>query len=151
MNFEQREEVFGRALQMYRLGLLRDAARELGRLIEDGSKDPRHISYYGLLIAVGEGKVQKGLALCEQAVEEVRYDSEMYLNLAKLHFRTGRPSRAKEVLLQALKIDPKNPALIRQIAHVNPRANPILPFLTRKNPLNKYLGLARARLFLTVA
>ena len=151
MNLEQREEVFGRALKMYRLGLLRDAAKEFRRLIEDGSTDPRHISYCGLLMAVGEGKVHKGLKLCERAVEDGRYDSEMYLNLAKLHFRTGRRSRATEVLLQALRFDPRNPALIRQIGYINPRATPILPFLDRKNPLNKYFGLVRTRLFHTVA
>lgn len=151
MNFEQREEIFRRALKMYRLGLFRDAATLFRRLVEDGSQDPRHISYCGLLIATGEGRVREGQRLCEQAVEDASYDSEMYLNLAKLHLRTGRKTQATRVLLQGLHIDPKDPALIRQIERINPRSSPTLPFLSRKNPLNKYLGLARSRLFRMVA
>ena len=148
MNFDEREEVFRRALKMYRLGLLRDAAKAFSLLIEDGSRDPRHISYCGLLIATGEGRVREGLRLCEQAIDDSSYDTEMYLNLAKLHIRTGRRTQATRVLLQGLQIDPRDPALIRQIARINPRATPMLPFLNRRHPLNKYLGLATCYLLL---
>jgi tetratricopeptide (TPR) repeat protein len=147
MNFAEQDTVFKRGLEMYRLGLLRDAAREFRRLIEDGSTDPRHLSYCGLLIGISERNVQEGLKLCEKAVEEAYYDPEMYLNLATLHARTGKRSRATQVLLKGLRVDPENPALLRQIARVNPRSAPMLPFLSRKHPLNKYLGLARSRLF----
>jgi tetratricopeptide (TPR) repeat protein len=147
MDFAQRDSIFKRALKMYHLGLLQDAAKEFRRLIDDGSTDPRHLSYCGLLMAIAERKVQKGLKLCEQAVEEAFYDTEMHLNLAKLHFRTGRRRQATEVLLRGLRVNPKDPALLRQIARINPRSTPPLPFLSRKHPLNKYLGLARSRLF----
>ena len=147
MDFAQRESNFKRALKLYREGCLHMAAGEFRLLIEDGSTDPRHRSYYGLMLAIAEKRAQEGLRLCEQAVEEAFYDTEMYLNLAVLYFRTGRRDLASEVLLRGLRVDPKDPALLKKISQINPRSTPALPFLNRKHVLNKYLGLARARIF----
>jgi tetratricopeptide (TPR) repeat protein len=147
MDFAQRESNFKRALKLYREGCLHMAAGEFRLLIEDGSTDPRHRSYYGLLMAIVEKQVSQGLRLCEQAVEEAFYDTDMYLNLAVLYFRTGRRGQASEVLLRGLRIDPDDPALLKKISQLNPRSTPTFPFLSRKHLLNKYLGLAKSRLF----
>lgn len=147
MDFAQRELNFKRARKLYREGYLNLAAGEFRLLIEDGSTDPRHRSYYGLLIAITEKQVPEGLRLCEQAVEEAFYDTEMYLNLAVLYFRTGRRAQASEVLIRGLRVDPKDPALLKKISQINPRSTPTLPFLSRKHLLNKYLGIARSRIF----
>ncbi len=151
MNYAQRDLVFKRAIASYHQGHPHRAARELRLLIEDGSADPRHLSYYGLLIAITEKKVREGSILCMQAVEEAFYDSAMYLNLATLYSRSGKRNQAKAVLLKGLHMDPEDPALLREISRVNPRSIPPLRFLSRKHPLNKYLGLARTRLFRTAA
>jgi predicted Zn-dependent protease len=147
MNYAQRDFIFKRAVGNYRRGQPHRAARELRLLIEDGSTDPRHLSYYGLLIAITEKKVREGSILCQQAVEEAFYDGAMYLNLATLYLRYGKREQAKTVLLKGLRMDPEDPALLREISRVNPRSTPPIRFLSRKHPLNKYLGLARSRLF----
>ncbi len=147
MDFTQRNSVFKRGLKFYRERCFHNAAGEFRLLIEDGSTDPRHRSYYGLLMAIAAKQVPEGLRLCKQAVEEAFYDAEMYLNLAVLYFRTGRRELATEVLLKGLRIDPEDPALLKKISQINPRSTPALPFLSRKHLLNKYLGIARSRLF----
>jgi predicted Zn-dependent protease len=146
MDINQRNQLFRKALNAYRQGGLRASASDFRRLIDDGSNDPRHISYYGLLTALADGRMVEGRKLCEKAVKEAFYDPEMYLNLAKVYFRAGQKTRASQVLRKGMRVDPDDHALRRELARINPRATPALDFLHRGHPLNKYFGLTRSRL-----
>lgn len=146
MNLNQRDRLFQRALTSYRAGSFVESARDLRSLIHDGSSDPRHISYCGLAIARAEGRFKDGLALCERATIQGCYDAEMYLNLAQLHLYHKDRRRAVEVLIQGVRVAPKDLRLHRELRRMSPRARPVLPFLARGNRLNRYLGLTRARL-----
>jgi predicted Zn-dependent protease len=146
MDAMERNQVFSNALKAYREGSLRYAAAGFRRVIEDGSEDPRHLSYCGLLMAIGEGKVREGLELCENALEKAFYDPEMYLNLAKLHFLTGWRSRAVHVLRQGLRVDPNDNRLHRELQRIDFRSKPAFSFLGRNHPVNKYVGRVKTRL-----
>lgn len=148
MTSEERTRLFRTALRAYRRRILLQAFDGFRRLVEDGSSDPRHISYYGLLLAITKGKVREGLELCECALEVAFYDPEMYLNLARLHVRTGWKSQAAKVLRNGLRIDPGHPGLLREIRRVSPRAAPPLPFLDREHFVNHHLGKLRGWLHL---
>ena len=67
---EKRERIFEQALDDYRNGRLATAARSMGHLVQEGSRDPSHISYYGLLLAFTHGRNEQSISLCEEAVEK---------------------------------------------------------------------------------
>ena len=138
--------VFERALAAYHDGELQASVEDLRLLLKEGSKEPRHISYCGLLIATVEGKVADGRILCELAVKEDSDNPEVYLNLAKVHSWNGQPHRAIEVLRKGIHKMPHEPSLRKEIQRVSPRSTPPVFFLHRSHPVNKYLGRTRARL-----
>lgn len=146
MNRIQRDVVFRRALADYRLGRLRESYQGFRCLVDEGSNEPKHLSYCGLLMAAAEGKVREGRALCERALTLDFYDPEVHLNLSQVHLRGGQQDHAVQVLLRGIRIIPRDPRLVREISRLNPRSAPVLSFLERRNPVNKYLGKARARL-----
>ena len=147
MNINERNTIFRKALATYRQGDTRAAARVFRGLIEDGSNDPQHLSYHGLSIGLAEGKLEEGTRLCVRAVRAAPYDPQMYLNLARVHFRARRNSLAVDVLRKGLRIDEDNRALLRELERINPRRTPPLDFLSRSHPVNRYIGLTRARLW----
>ena len=146
MDLNERNRLFERALQAYRGGRLKDSVRDLHSLLSDGSRDPRHVSYCGLLLAKTEGNIREGLVLCERAAKQGFYDPQMYLNLAELELHNGNRRRAIEVLRRGVRIDPEDRRFHRELGRINPRNQPVLPFLRRNHRVNRYLGLTRARL-----
>jgi tetratricopeptide (TPR) repeat protein len=138
--------VLKRGMACLHRGESNEALADFRLLIEDGIEDARIVSYYGLLIGTVEGKVRQGLDLCDRAVAVAFFDADVQINLARLHLASGWRSRAIAVLLRAIRLDPGNPRLLHEIRRINPRAKPPLSFLRRSHPLNKYLGLTRARL-----
>jgi hypothetical protein len=146
MNARERNHVFSKALEFYHEGELQASAENLRLLLKEGSKEPRHISYCGLLVATAEGKVADGRVLCELALRESATDPEMYINLARVYAWNGQTTRAAEVLRKGLQIAPRDPGLRREIDRVSPRSAPAVFFLNRDNPVNKALGRTRARL-----
>jgi hypothetical protein len=146
MDPNQRDQVFQSALLAYRRGALKSAARDLCLLVRDGSRDPRHVSYCGLLLAKAEGNVREALILCEQAARQGFYDPEMYLNLAEIQLQRRSRARAMEALRRGIRIHSGDKTLLNRLDRINPRAVPPLAFLSRKHPLNRYLGLTLTRL-----
>jgi Tetratricopeptide repeat len=70
----------------------------------------------------------------------------MYINLARVHFGAGQRKAAVDVLRKGLRVDPDDRTLRRELQRMNPRATPTFDFLARSHPLNRYVGLTRARL-----
>ena len=132
-------------MRLHRDGSNAEAARLLRQLIEEGCRDPKVLSYGGLLVATEEGDVKTGLGWCERAVEIAFYDAQMYLNLARLHERTGWKTQATQVLRKGLRINPGNEKLLVEINRVSPRTPDVIPDLPRKPIVNRTLGKLRAK------
>ena len=132
-------------MRLHRDGSNAEAARLLRQLIEEGCRDPKVLSYGGLLVATEEGDVKTGLGWCERAVEIAFYDAQMYLNLARLHERTGWKTQATQVLRKGLRINPGNEQLLVEINRVSPRTPDVIPDLPREHIVNRTLGKLRAK------
>ena len=145
MDLKQRDAVFRSAVGDYTGGRRNQAAAKFRRLVKDGSNDPRHLSFCGLLVATVDGRVQEGLKLCERALDLGFTDPWVHLNLARLHYLVGRRSRAVQVLRTGLHMEPDHPGLLREIQRLSPRNKPPLGFLDRDHVLNKYLGVVLLR------
>jgi len=146
MNLQERQATFNKAIACYRFGRTEESRHELRRLVDDGSCDPKHLSFYGLVVATSEGKVMEGLEFCERALTLDYYNPEMHLNLAHVYAAGGSRERAVHTLLRGLRLAPKDLRLHHEIRRLRPRSRPVVAFLRRSHPLNKYLGLARHRL-----
>ena len=144
MDANESEILFEQAVSDYRRGAFGAAERTLSRLVESGSRDPAHLSYCGLLLALN-GKRDRGVALCEQAVvRNGRRASLLYLNLARALDVAGRKRDAIEALNRGLLIHPDERQLRRELQHLVPRAHLLFPSLGRRHALNRYAGVARS-------
>lgn len=103
----------------------------------------RFYSYLGYGMAVYEKRFKEGLALCRHAVEIEFYRPENYVNLAGTYLLMGARRSAVRAIEQGLRIDPGNRQLHDLRQEVGWRKRPVLPFLSRSNPVNHLLGRMR--------
>ena len=144
MDAQERKLVFESAMEDYASGLDRIAARTLRHLVEDGSEEPAHLSYAGLLAVTAEGSLDEGVAWCRRAVERGRPPSaDLFLNLARVLMLAGQRSEAIDALTRGRAEHPDDPHLRSELQHLVPRAKPLFRALPRRHPLNKYAGIAR--------
>jgi predicted Zn-dependent protease len=153
MDANERAILFQSAMEDYRARLHSFAASSLRRLVEDGTSDPAHLSYYGLLLAMTEGRYDRAISLCRRAIEkDGRRQSELYLNFGKVLAMSRRRGEAIDALTEGLAAHPEDQRLRNELRHLVPRAKPVFRSLGRRHPLNKYIGIARTvttRLWLT--
>lgn len=100
-------------------------------------------SYLGYGIALRQRRVQEGLKLCQHSVKIQFYEPENYVNLARTHLLAGDRPGAVRAVLDGLKVIRQHPELLRLHKELGIRAQPVLPFLSRSNPLNQFLGRLR--------
>ena len=100
-------------------------------------------SYLGYGIALRQQRFSDGLRLCQHAVRLEFYQPEAYLNLAKTQLLAGNRRGAIRALEDGLDIDPSHGGLLELQQDVGHRRRPVLPFLSRTNPINSFLGRVR--------
>jgi tetratricopeptide (TPR) repeat protein len=105
----------------------------------------RSRSYLGLLIALERGQVREGIDLCSGAIEEDPDDTILYLNLGKVLHRDGQKDKAIETVRRGLSRSFHQEAS-DWLDGLGIRKKPVFPFLSRNNPLNKYVGLVLSKL-----
>jgi hypothetical protein len=88
-------------------------------------------------------KTQIALELCESAVAVEFYNPDLFHNLARVHLRMGRRDRAYPVLLRGLQLHPSHRGIRSDLRAMGMRRRPILPFLSRGNPVNRFFGMMR--------
>lgn len=144
MDANEREHVFEEALNDLRLGRLRLAESGLRRLVQGAdSRDPSHLSFYGLVLAM-RARNPEGIPLCEEAVEKNgRRSSLLYLNLSRALTACGRKREAVDALNRGLLVHGRDRRLRQELQRLVPRRTPAFPSLGRRHPVNKCLGLAR--------
>lgn len=118
------------------------ACLEHGLNIHD---DPLYYSFLGFCMAKERGHVTKGLELCNRAIEHDPENPLHYLYLGKVHLIAGKKMEALNAWRQGMRIQ-ATPEIERLLATIGNRKPPIIPFLSRDNFLNKYLGMALHRL-----
>lgn len=100
-------------------------------------------SYLGYGIALRQKRVQEGLKLCQHSVKIQFYEPENYVNLARTYMLAKDRPGAVRAVLGGLKVIRHHPTLLQLHQELGIRAQPVLPFLSRSNPLNQFLGRLR--------
>lgn len=100
-------------------------------------------SYLGYGIALRQRRVQEGLKLCQHSIKIQFYEPQNYVNLARTCLLAGDRPGAIRAVLDGLKVVRQHPILLQLHQELGIRAQPVLPFLSRSNPLNRLLGRLR--------
>ena len=88
----------------------------------------------------------KGVAFCEEALRRGCDDADALWRLALVYQATFQRERAVRAVRRGLQQDGGHPGLVDLIITLGIRRPPVLSFLKRSHPFNKYLGLLRHRL-----
>ena len=97
-------------------------------------------SYLGFCVAKERGQVSRGTELCMISLEHEPNNPEHYLNLGKIQLLSGNRAEALRILREGVTRG-GNAEIIAILNEFGKRKSPIIPFLPRSNPLNKFLGL----------
>jgi len=133
----------------------REALKMLREAVEEYPEDPLIVSYYGCLTAIVDKKYTRGINICKKAMERLdlafppitkSIHATLYFNLGRAYIAAGEKKAALAAFNNGLKVDSANHDLLWEIKKLGTRKKPPLPFLSRGNPLNKYIGLMLARL-----
>ena len=128
----------------------RAALRVLNEALEHYPDDPFILSYYGCLEAVANKNYTHGIETCHMALETqkrgVPFGQEFfypvfYLNLGRAYLAAGKKEEALGAFNKGIKLDGENKDLIWELKKLGMRKKPVVPFLNRSNPINKYIGM----------
>ena len=106
---------------------------------------PVYVSYLALCIAKERGQIRKAISLCEEAIKREPENPIHYLNLGKIYLHAGDREAAIRAFRAGLKHE-MNREIINELIKLQTRKPPVIPFLSRNNPINKYLGIILTRL-----
>jgi tetratricopeptide (TPR) repeat protein len=97
-------------------------------------------SYYAFCIAKERGQIKKAMLLCKEALEQEPDNSIHYLNLGRIYLFTRQKVEAITIFREGLNHE-TNKEIIEELDNLVPRKTPVIPFLKRENPINKYIGI----------
>jgi predicted Zn-dependent protease len=105
------------------------------------SDNPQWHSMLGFCIAKERGHARKGLELCKKSIELDPENPDHYYFLAKIHLVAKNKAEAFQVLRQGMSATNSHPIIQNLLIELGPRKNPVIPWLDRNHPINKYLGI----------
>lgn len=135
---------FDNGLILFKAGSILRALGHFERSME-AQPTPLCASYYAYCMAKERGHVTKGVALCREALTQEPGNPVHYLNLARIHLLGPNKEDALKVLREGIQHAP-DPELAALLAVVGVRKPPVMSFLHRDNPINKFLGILLTRL-----
>ena len=128
----------------------RAALRVLSEALEYYPDDPFILSYYGCLEAVANKNYRDGIETCLMALKSLKkgvpFGQEfscpvLYLNLGRAYLAAGKKEEALGSFNKGIQSDRGNKDLMWEIKKFGTRKKPAVPFLSRSNPINKYIGM----------
>ncbi|WP_183361985.1 tetratricopeptide repeat protein [Geomonas limicola] len=108
-------------------------------------RTPNHLSQYALALAAHTKEIDQSIALCQEAVKHDPKNPEHFLRLGVIYLVASRKKEAIRIFRLGLRVG-KHPTISRWLQVLGDRKKPVLPFLARSNPINKYLGKLRMSL-----
>ena len=110
---------------------------------ERGSLPGVVFSFLGYGLALKEGRIDEGLALCRHAVRLQLFEPENHLNLARTQLLGDDRSGAYRTVREGLRVDRNDKQLQALRKKLGVRRKPTLSFLSRTHPINRTLGRLR--------
>lgn len=126
------------------------ALKLLSTALDDYPNDPFLLSYYGCLDAILNKNYKQGIDTCLKALEKLKgkipfgqefFFPVFYLNLGRTYLAAGNKKEAFDAFYKGLTYDHENKDLLREIKKLGMRRKPVVRFLPRSHPINKYVGM----------
>ena len=136
---------FKQGLTQLQKGFARDAVGKLRSAVALQPRNAYFVSYFGLALGLAQKKWTEAESLCLQALQLKRTVPQLYLNLADVYEYSGRISDAVDVLSEGLRYTGRDSRLEAALRGYGVRQHPVLPFLSRRNIVNRCLGRLRRR------
>jgi len=117
--------------------------------LEQYPDEPILLSYCGYLEALVQKNYTNGINTCLKAREIVLdkavsgrefFNPVLYLNLGRVYLAAGNKEEAFESFRTGLIFGNENEELLSELGDLGIRRKPIVSFLPRSNPINKYIG-----------
>lgn len=105
----------------------------------------RYLSQYGLCLGALTAHRAEGIRFCREAAAIEEYNPDLHLNLGRALMLSGRRAEAFRALTRGLAMQPNHGAIVGELKKLGLRRRPVLPFLSRGNPVNVFLGRLRVR------
>ncbi len=100
-------------------------------------------SYYGLCVAMVKHKYAEALKYCNISVKANFMDPEHRINLAMVYLERDDRKNAVRNLEAGLRLQPSNKRVQQIFAEIGRRKPVTFSFLSRRNPINVWLGRLR--------
>lgn len=107
--------------------------------------NPSLYSYLGYCVARERGLIKRGIELCSDSILRESEEPAHYLNLGKIHLLSGNKAEALRLFRQGIEKG-ENDEIRRMLTRFGTRKPPVIKWLPRSNPLNRYLGLLLSRI-----
>lgn len=146
MTEEEYNKAMAKGVALLKQGHAVDAIFIFEDIIEKVGKNSAAYSLLGLAMAKAKVDFKKAEKLCLEAIKMNPSKAEYYNNLAELYMIARKRNKAVMVLERGVKVCKNKKTLLNQWRVLGMRKSPLLPFLSRSNPVNKYLGLLRTRI-----
>ena len=101
---------------------------------------PIYLSSLAFCLAKEKREFPKSISLCKEAIKYEPRNAAHFLQLGRIYLLAGQRKESIHILRMGLRIG-KNAEISRELERLGSRKEPVLPFLGRGNPLNKYLGI----------
>lgn len=150
-NTEQGPEMQHDAAELYQLGSQALEAKQYAlayRYLHSAltlERTPEHLSQYGLALAHERRDIRNAVSLCQEAIKNDPRNVEHFLRLGTVYLIGDQRKEAIRIFRLGLRVG-KSPQISRWLQILGHRESPVIPFLARSNPINKYLGKIRTGL-----
>lgn len=118
--------------------------------LQEYPDEPFLLSYYGCLEAVINKNLAYGIDTCKRALDILNerspvskeiFSPTFYLNLGRAYVAAGQKQDAIKAFETGLSFDQENKDLLWEAHKLGIRRKPVIPYLKRTNPINKYIGM----------
>lgn len=141
---EEQETLFRKGVELLKTGKTLSALS----LLEKAAKISDNLSissYIAFCIAKERGQLKYAVSVCEENIKKEPANSLHYLNLGRIYLLMKKKERAVLCFREGLHYE-ANAQIVDELDSLGTRKKPVIPFLRRSNPLNKYLGIFLRRL-----
>ena len=138
MSAAEAEEFFTRGMEALRNGNNGEALDLLEKAVSLDRK-PAYCAALAICLARGKGEFKRAISLCKEAIKNDPKNSALFLNLGRVHILAGQKKDAIRIFNMGLRHE-ENRDILFELNRLGYRKPPVIPFLKRDNPLNKYLG-----------
>ena len=144
MTFTETEELFEKGVNAADKGNWVAALACFEKVVQAEGK-PAAFSYLAVCIARERGQFNKAEMLCREALDKEPDNPVHYLNLGRIYISQGRKTEAIQSFREGLSRGIEK-RIIDELNLLGTRKRPVLSFLKRDNPINKYLGVLLTKL-----